>query len=335
MSKKVKKPIIGGGCSDHPAFLAWKQINPLSATPDSIEILKEKGGKSLVYRLCSVIGAGKSIIVKCRSIGNLSVEAQLYTDILPKLSLNMVKCYGYIENYNNNSWLFLEDAGNHRYAPNNPEHWPLAIKWLANLHATSTEIVSTLRNTGPAYFLSVLREARLGVNLCITHPEIRDTSINAFKQLIDHLNLIEDEWDCIEEVCDGIPQTLVHGDFVPKNMRITGSGKNTHLLVVDWETAGTAPPAADIFMIPGGRSELRAYHEQLKMVWPAISWCDILRLYHIGEIFRLLHMVEWQTHRFKYKWIERAEGNMLIFQHDIQELIHKGIRFNDWENRKE
>jgi hypothetical protein len=324
MGNKDKTVVLLDGLAVHPAFLAWKHICPESAPPASIEWLYGKRRKSDVYRLRSVTGAGGPVIAKRQDFGKLSGEARIYTDVFPALSLHVVNCYGFLEELNGDSWLFLEDAGDLRYSPDNPAHCSLVIDWMACLHSTPANVVSNLCDTGPAYFRSVLREARQGVRSSLEHPSIKDSSIGPFEALLDHLDAIENEWAHVEQACSGVPQTLVHGDFVPKNVRVRGDGDDAHLLVIDWETAGAAPPAADIAMIPGGRTGRRAYFETLREAWRSLAWEDVERLHRIGEIFRLLHAIQWKSRSFKYAWIERHERVMLGYQQDLHDLIRDG-----------
>jgi hypothetical protein len=323
--KKNKIAVLLDGLAGHPAFLAWKRICPASASPASIEVLKGEKRKCSVYRLRGVTGAGGPVIVKRNRIGELSGEARIYTDVFPAISLPVVDCYGYLEEFNGDSWLFLEDAGEFRYSPENPAHCALAIRWMACLHSTPTKVVSNLWDSGPAYFRSVLREARKGVRSSLAHPSIGDSFIGPFEALLDHLEVIENGWTHVEQACSGVPQTLVHGDFVPKNVRVRGSGDDTRLLAVDWETAGAAPPAADIAMIPGDRMGRRAYFEMLKVAWRNLAWEDVERLHRIGRIFRLLHAVQWESRSFKHAWIERAQRKMLHYQRALHDLVQDGL----------
>ena len=325
MDDKDKTVILLDGLAGHPAFLAWKRICPASAPPASIEVLKGEKRSTAVYRLRGVTGAGGPVIVKRRDIGKLSREARIYTDVFPALPFPVVDCYGYLEKFNDRSWLFLEDAGEFLYSLENPTHCSLAIRWMACLHSTPTKVVSNLRDTGPAYFRSVLREARQGVRSSFAHPSIKDSSIAPFEALLDHLDVIEEGWAHVEQACSGAPQTLVHGDFQPKNVRVRGAGDDAHLLAIDWETAGAAPPAADIAMIPGGRPGRRSYFEMLREAWRGLAWEDVERLHRIGEIFRLLHCVQWGSRYFAQAWIEQAQHHMMVYQRALHDLVLDGL----------
>ena len=57
------------------------------------------------------------------------------------------------------------------------------------------------------------------------------------ESIISQCNVLESCWRKVERFCDRMPQTLVHGDFTAKNIRV----RNRHgsaLLPFDWEMAG-------------------------------------------------------------------------------------------------
>ncbi len=324
-NKEIIDVVRLDGLAWHPAFLAWKKICPASEPPTSIEVLKEKMDESYVYRLRGVTGAGGPVIVKQQGIGGLSEEARIYIDVLPSLALPVVDCYGYLEEFDDNSWLFLEDAGELWYSPKNIAHWPLTTRWMASLHSTPTKVVSGLRDFGPAYFLPVLGKARKCVQSSIAHPSIEESFIGSFHALLEHLDVLENGWAHVEQACSRVPQTLIHGDFLPANVRVRGDGDNARLLVIDWAWAGAASPAADIAMIPGGRRELRAYFEILREAWRGLAWEDIERLHRIGRIFWLLKHVQWESVSFTYPWIERAQRNMVEYERVLHGLLQDGL----------
>src|SRR5438094_9572348 len=67
-----------------------------------------------------------------------------------------------------------------------------------------------------------------------------------FCRLIAHLDSLELLWGELEEICSLMPRSLVHGDFVDKNLRICDAATGPRLLVFDWEYAGGGVPAADL-----------------------------------------------------------------------------------------
>jgi len=123
------------------------------------------------------VGPGGSGIVakRCpRADGEL--EAFIYGEVLDRLSVESVRCYGFIgEGAGAHGWLFLEDGGITQVADKG-ESFPIAFAhWLALLHgsASNLPIRGRLAERGPAWYLERLRAARLGLRQNL--PEIGAT----------------------------------------------------------------------------------------------------------------------------------------------------------------
>ena len=74
MPKPATTEIIGTNLLNHPAVVAWNQLQPKRVKPEGIQILKQrKNKKSLVYRVVGVGPAGSAVIAKRRPRGNALV----------------------------------------------------------------------------------------------------------------------------------------------------------------------------------------------------------------------------------------------------------------------
>jgi hypothetical protein len=62
---------------------------------------------------------------------------------------------------------------------------------------------------------------------------------------------------------EGIPSTLVHGDFSPKNVHIRAGNASVDVLPLDWETAGWGVPARDLSDVP-----IELYCAAVQQWWP-------------------------------------------------------------------
>jgi aminoglycoside phosphotransferase (APT) family kinase protein len=119
-----------------------------------------------------------------------------------------------------------------------------------------------------------------------------------------------------------MPRTLVHGDFVPKNVRVRKARHGRELVAFDWETAGLAPPAADLVFLAKDTTWTREYQRRVASFWPAMSGADIDRLARVGTILRLIHGVCWESRSFRYLWIERAMRHMAAYEGHLREAVH-------------
>src|SRR5262249_55908333 len=146
------------------------------------------------------------------------------------------------------TWLFVEDVGDRRLSDSSAEAQVLAARWLARLHASAGDLAAARRlpDIGTARYLAALRGARAGGR---GHPG--DRAPTAAQRaipaaLLDELDRLESRWPEVELACEGLPRTMVHGDFRPKNVRVRGRDANATLFALDWEMAGWGVPAADL-----------------------------------------------------------------------------------------
>jgi Phosphotransferase enzyme family len=324
-----KDPItlVQDGLGEHPALAAWRAVDPGARRPKVIEILKPEKRKCAVFRIHGVGANGRPVVAKRRPAsdgGDGDVELRLYTELLPTLSIPCLELYGSVsdEDY---SWLFLEDAGEVWYDPGLPEHRALAVEWFAALHAGTTTHLEWFPATGTAYFRDQVQLARDGVIASLVHPGLSASDVDVLRAVLVSLAVVEERWDDIEAICAGMPETLVHGDFVKKNVRVRETRAGAEMLAFDWETAGWATPAADLALLPGDGAESRAYHRRVVARWPGLSRADVDRLRRVGTVLRLVHSVYWEARSFRHAWIERAMRNMASYDLYLAEALRDDL----------
>jgi Phosphotransferase enzyme family len=306
---------------DHPAVRAWRSLEP-GGSPTSVEVLKPEKRKSAVFRLHGVGANGEAIIAKRRAGDGLDLERAFYLDVLPSLSLPTLDVHGFVEADEEQSWIFLEDAGETWYDPEDPEHLALAVRWLADLHTRSGEWTTRMPDTGPRYFRAVADVAIEGLAGALGHPALSAEDGEVLRAVASHVEAVVEGWDEIEAACEVAPLGVVHGDFVPKNVRIRERpGGGRELVAFDWETAGAASPAADVALLPEQGPSLREYHALVRATWPDLGRRDAQELARVGRLLRLLHAVQWELRSFRHAWIERALRNMRSYERHLREAI--------------
>jgi aminoglycoside phosphotransferase (APT) family kinase protein len=102
-------------------------------------------------------------------------------------------------------------------------------------------------------------------------------------------------WPHLEAICERFPPTLVHGDFVEENLRVTAENGHRRLVPLDWEKAGWGVPAVDLV-----RVDVDLYYE-LAGEWLRSSRRELAELVLAGKIFRVL------VHRWTEKSIGKAK----------------------------
>ena len=165
--------MIARGRPEHPAVEAWRKLQPASAGPESIQVLRERMS-SATYRLIGVVPGGATLIAKrCRAAW-ASVERRVYAEVLPHLPVTSPRYYGSVEGADGRCWLFLEDVGDERYVTSDEEQCALAGRWLGRMHTSTTmradaaAAAARLPDGGPDRYLQHLRSAR--EQICAISP---------------------------------------------------------------------------------------------------------------------------------------------------------------------
>ncbi len=306
--------------SEHPAVRAWRAIEG-GLDPTSVEVLKPEKRRSAVFRLNGVGPAGAGVIAKRRMRGELDLERRLYAEVLPSLSVPTLQVLGFVEAADDQSWIFLEDAGELWYEPNAPQHRALAVRWLADLHTRSADWLGSMPDTGSAYFRSVFDAGLDSVRVSLDHSELSQADRSVLRSIAAQLELVGARWEDVEAACMAAPRGVVHGDFVPKNVRVRQRGAGLEIVAFDWETAGVASPAADIGLLPEEGDALRDYHALVCQAWPDLSWEDLQRLARTGRLLRLLNCVHWEARSFQYQWIEHSMRRMRAYERAFREVV--------------
>jgi len=109
-------------------------------------------------------------------------------------------------------------------------------------------------------------------------------------------------WSEIEEICGVMPRTLVHGDFVAKNVRVRNGRGGLSLLVFDWGYAGWGVPGTDLAQLGKHvvNPDLGVYCSVMKRAEPHLSLAQIEAVAACGSLFRLVEEVRWARSYLKF-----------------------------------
>ena len=315
--------IAGREALEHPATEAWARLRGSGTPPNQIECLKETT-PSLVYRLRKAGPSGGDVIAKQGRSETLRAELAIYQKVLVHLPVSTPHCYGLVEDGDGICWLFLEDAGEVVYSPEDKDHRRLAARWLARLHTSAAEFAAAaaLPDRGVAHYLEHLHCGRERMLLGRANPALRPEDLAVLDELIAQCTVIESRWEEVKRLCRGMPQTLVHGDFVPKNIRLRLGQDGLILLAFDWETAGWGVPAVDLAQLSPA-----LYWRFVREDWPHLGIRTVTRLAKAGKLLGRLAAVDWAAHWLKYQWVERPMGWLAVYRDDLAvavELLAEG-----------
>ncbi len=302
---------IETGLSDHPAVTAWRTIQANGAEPARIAVLKDNQHSS-VYRLDGIGRGGASLIAKRSTLGSLLTERAVYEKVLAKLPARNLRCYGFLEHEDAVSgWLFLEDAGSECYSADLAEHRALAAKWLGATHASSAELSEQCQLPGrePVYFWKLLVDGTNRLRNSLSNSALSPENREVVTAILSHLQVLADHWEKVEQHCERAPRTLVHGDLKSKNLRIRNFADGPVLFALDWEVAGWATPAVDLYFI----DELELYLETVRQTWPHLSLDDLQVLRNCGRFFRLVASVYWAASGLEQDWLDRTMRHLTLY----------------------
>jgi len=327
--KQATIEVLRTNLREHPAVKAWSELQPDRVEPEWIETLRE-GKTSSLYRLEGVGMGGSAVIAKRSRRGTLPVEHKMYTEVLPHFPMPSLRCYGFFEKPDDKfCWLFLEDAGGEQYSPHIEAHQALTARWLGTLHTTIAPagLDIQLPDRGPNYYLEHLQLAGGAIQQQLGNPTFHLDYQAVLESIASQLHFLENRWSLVEDFCNSMPRTIVHGDLVAKNVRIRMSATGITLLPFDWETAGWGVPAADLAWSrhKAVSPDIAVYWSIVQPFWPHLDLQDIRKLANFGRVFRSLISVSWEKWSLRYPW---AEGNMRMYEANLAD----SIRTLGWKN---
>lgn len=293
-----------------PAVQAWLQLRPGSSRPRAITLLKNTF-RSTVCRIEGVGPGGSHIISKWCPRADGESEAFIYGEILEQLSLESVRCYGFVEEgAGEYGWLFLEDCGNTTISGKGESLRAAFSHWLARLHgaASNLRIGGRLPERGPEWYLEILRRVRRDLCQSVAERDWSDRDRSVAESILVCLEILERSWHVLEELCVGLPQTLVHCDLQPKNVLIRHTDSGVAFLPLDWEEAGWGPPAPDLAKI-----DTVSYWATARETCASMKLERVEEQARCGVLFQNLSAIAWEMVRLAAGSQERAMRRLRIY----------------------
>ena len=327
----------------HPAVNAWLQLSP-DSEPHRIVPLRISRRKSTVYRLDGAGPAGCAVVAKHSRKAPAVIERTVYDEILSRLTLPSLRYYGFLEEPDTDySWLFLEEATGTEYSRLLAAHRAQAGRWLGLLHTRGADGAAKgrLPDGGPGRYLELLRAVCESIQRHRDNPVLTPDDVIIIEGIQARLGDLAAHWNRIEEICDGMPLTLVHGDFNGKNLRVRSANGNTTVVVFDWELAGWGVPAVDLAQLAvpsiplSANPDIPTYWSTVRERWPEASLEAWRRLAHCGTVFRALSALFWASNNLGHDSAPTSVSNMRMFEAEIAhalDVVGWAPR-SDWINR--
>jgi thiamine kinase-like enzyme len=305
------------------ALAAWSEFSGMPLDHERIEMLRG-GKKAVTYRIFGAGPAGTSVIAQRCRMKKAMNERVVYQQILPHVPVTSPRMYGVKPEGPDHAWLFLEDVGNERYLENDPMHRRLAGRWVGALHSAASRVpdARSFPDGGPQRYLDHLRTARATISAHVDNPALGAEDSDLLRRVVRDLDALDADWARVERACAGVPPTLVHGDFRPKNAYLREMRDGLGLFPIDWETAGWGVPAADLTRI-----DLPSYLSALDASWwPGVRLADLERVAAAGQIFQSLVAMFWVAPQLKYEdylWLMRPISCFRVFQQRVSRDVQR------------
>jgi hypothetical protein len=311
----------------HPALSAWRQLRPEREEPTQLEALEAENQATAIYRLTPAREEDLRVIAKRSRQSTARVERTIYEEILPELPLPMLQYLGFVEEANGEfCWLFIEDvSGDARYNPDTREHRVAAAQWLGTMNTSASGLMAAARlpHRGPGHYLALLQSARDVILSNAANPSLSSDDRALLETAVDHCGHLAANWSHLAQVCEGMPQTLVHGDFIGKNVAVRSSRNGIIFLPYDWEKAGWGIPAEDI-----SRVDIHTYWSTVRSHWPGTSAKAFRRLASVGRIFRCLVFLHWIAPSLELESVEKPVNYLRNCEAWLADLI----RAAEWQD---
>src|SRR5207302_7175120 len=209
----------------HPAVHAWRQLYPHDE-PRGITAVRI-GRRRKVFRLQGAGPDGSAVIAKRSRKAKALIERTVYEEILPRVTVPSLRYYGFLADPDAEyCWLFLEEATGARYSRLLPAERAQVARWLGLLHTAAAEAAAKaqLPDGGPGRYREFLRSASEEIQKHLGNPVLNPDDVAVLEEVLARLTELDAHWNRMEQLCDGVPQTLVHGDFNGKNLRLRPAG---------------------------------------------------------------------------------------------------------------
>jgi hypothetical protein len=239
----------------------------------------------------------------------------------------MLHYYGFVEEPNAEfCWLFIEDVSDdEKYNPHDDPHRVAAAQWLGIMNKSASGIAAATRlpERGSCHYLTLLQSARDTILANVMNPSLNSDDHALLETILAHCEHLSGNWSQLVSICEGMPQTLVHGDFIKKNIRVRDGQGGIGILPFDWEKAGWGTPAEDISKI-----DIPTYWSTIQGYWRSLTVQALARLAMVGKVFRCLVFLDWLAPRLAHRPAEQTMNEMQRCESWLADLI----RAAEWQD---
>src|SRR5213595_1648185 len=317
----------------HPAVQAWRRLGHDRPIPDRVAPATRRRG---VYRLEGAGAEGSTVIAKRCKRGDCVVERTVYERIFPFVPLPGPRYYGVAADPNEDPekevcWLFIGEIQGEQYNVLLPGHRAAAARWLGILHteARSAADQPELSDAGPGRYRKQMYTVRDLFRNHLDHPAFTADDLAFLDGLLARFDQLDEHWDRLEQAANGLPRTLLHGDFNGKNLRVQASPAGPQIAAFDWTDSGLGVPTADLAQVIfdtigfSASPDLTTYLSVVRERWPDCDPEDVERLAACGTVFRALAAIDWDSHHFFPDWANWFVPNLRLYEAELAHALDR------------
>jgi hypothetical protein len=306
---------------EHPAAQAWRRLAPDGGRgPTRMFVLKPEQKRSAVYRLEGAGPAGSAVVAKRGRTARVATELRIYREVLARLPAATVRCYGSVDDHSPGaSWLFLEDAGDQRFRSGDGAHRAVAGRWLGLLHtsiAGHPAWQADLPGREVGYYRTIVSLARDAVGDSLANPAFTSADLVTLEAILGSCDLLASRWSAVAETCRALPDTLVHGDFGAKNVRVRRGPEGLELLPLAWDSAGWGVAATDL-----SQTDVGVYWSVARTRWPELEPRALARLATVGRMFLALESITGEVDALRSDWIDNLMRKMRAYKSEMDDAL--------------
>lgn len=237
--------------------------------------------------------------IKPREVLERRRELWMYSAVLAEIGEGPV-CWGSVDDGPRGiHWLFLEPVrGSPLCELGGADAWIAAAAWLGRFHARFSGLPprgSLLLRHGPRLHRWWYRRA---LEFAERAARRGGTGSSRTRREADLLGELEPLHRVAVDRVSSMRSTLLHGEFCPANVLVTGGEAGRRIVPVDWEMAGVGPPVLDLAALTSGgwqgrdRSAFATAYREARL--EAGADCPPLeRLLELLDAALLLLAVQW------------------------------------------
>ena len=323
----------------HPAAERWLELCGVAGRqPPRIETIKAKK-KSSVYRLIGARPDGGAVIAKRTRRPKALVEQVLYEEVLPHIAVPSLRWYGQVEEpeatpAGHFCWLFLEDIGDERYSPFSASQRQLVAAWLGELHASAPDLSGPdrLPDRGPDHYWTYVERALELAPRMARDARIPEAARPTFEAVAALLEIVASRWADVEATSKRFPRTVVHGDFLAKNVHVRHGRSGEEVVAFDWGNAGWGLPATDLGQsalpcrgrLPSA-PDFGAYLEAVRGRGVDFDLDDVRELANLGQLFWAVTVVARELPGLEDGWasVDKVSANVRAYRGVLAEAVRR------------